>query len=115
MPTSRAVFLPVDRRQAADVPLDERLDRREIEAADEDEREVTRVRKAVLVERQRLGQIHPIDERRSERPRPHVVLREGRGERSLERGLRQSLLVGRQNLELRRKHGELLRGRLGAP
>ena len=67
-------FLSIERRQAAEISLDEWLQSRHIEAADEHEREVARVREAVLVERQRLFDINLADHLGREPAGAHVVL-----------------------------------------
>ena len=54
-------LLPADRRQGAEIALDQRLHRRQVEAADEDEREVAGVGEPVLVERQRLVEVPLVD------------------------------------------------------
>jgi len=62
-----ACFLPVEGRQAGKIPLDERFDRREVEAADKDEREVAGIAETLLVEAQRLIEIHLSDQLRAQR------------------------------------------------
>ena len=112
MPTSRPASLPMKRGQAAQVLLDERLDRREIEAADENEREIARVREAVLVERQRLVQVHLRDLIRRHRPRAQVILRDGRVQRVFECGVGQRLAVRQRGGQLARRRAK--RFRIGA-
>ena len=86
-------FLSVDRRQAAQIPLDERLHRRQIEAADKNEREVAGVGKAVLVERHRLVEVHRSTGRES-RLRADVALSQRRLQRLLEHRVGLRLSVG---------------------
>src|SRR6185436_15974636 len=50
-------FLALQRRQRRDVTLDERLDHRLVKAANEEEREVTRVGETIFVEGQRLLEV----------------------------------------------------------
>ena len=74
MPTSFRAFLSLERRQAAEISLDEWLHSRHIEAADKHEREVARVRETVLVERQRLFDINLADHLGGEPASAHVIL-----------------------------------------
>ena len=102
-PTSFHVSLRRSGRQAAEIPLDQRLHRRQIEAADEDEREVARVGEAVLVERQRLVEVPLVDRRR----RRHAPPRGGSGSErrssaSANANSGIARLVGQQRLHLRR-------------
>ena len=62
-------FVPVERRKARQVALDQRLHGREIEAPHEDEGEVARIGEAVLVEGERLVEVHLRDARRRQRLR----------------------------------------------
>ncbi len=89
-------FVRVRRRQAGDVGLDERLDRLEREAADEDEREVARVGEPRLVERQRLLEVPLVDRRRRFGLAPRVVLAERGVDRLVEDDLRARRLVREQ-------------------
>ena len=54
----------MDGWQGAKVPLDQRLHRRFIKAPDEDECEVARIGKALLVERKRLFEVPFVNHRR---------------------------------------------------
>ena len=112
MPTSFDHLVPAQRRQAAQVLLDQRPHGREVEAADEDEEEVARIRKAVLVERQRPGEVHPIDAGRRQRLRAQMVLAQGGVERLVEQLVRLRLPIGQRHLQLLGQHLE--RDRIGA-
>ena len=74
MPTSFTVSFRRSDGQTAQIFLHQRLHRRQIEAADEDEDEVAGIGEAVLVEGQRLVEVHPIDARRRQRLRARMVL-----------------------------------------
>ena len=99
-------FLALECGQAAEVALDERLDRRQIEAADEDEREVAGVGEAVLVERHRFLEAHLRDGVRGQRPRAQVILADRGGEGVLERRFGQRLPVGQRRGQLRGRRAE---------
>ena len=105
-PTSFHVSLRCVDGQRAEIPLDERLHRRQIEAADEDEREVARIGEAILVERERLVEIHLIDHLRRHHARARVVLGQRRLQRLAEREFRRHRLLLEPGLQLRRHHAE---------
>ena len=71
----------MERRQAGQITFDQRLHGREIEAPDEDEREVARIGEAVFVEGERFVEIHLIDARGGHRLRSEMVLAQCRVER----------------------------------
>ncbi len=97
---------PLEGRQRGEVPLNQRFDCLQVEAPGEDEREVARVREAVLVEGERPIEVHLVDHCRRHRARPDVVLRHGGVEGLLEHEFWAGLLMGQHHLRLCRDRGD---------
>src|SRR5437667_7761190 len=73
-------LFPADGRKRSQVTLNQRLDRRQVETADEDKCEVARVGKAILVECQGFVEIPRVDRLYSVRAPSEVILISGGGE-----------------------------------
>src|SRR5204863_3551160 len=78
-------FLPANRRQRGEIAFDERLDRIQVEVAHEKEGEVARIRKSVLIERERFLQAPLIDGLRRGHTTSQMPLIDGVGQRFRER------------------------------
>ena len=81
------LLLAAVRGEAAEVLLDERLERREIDGTHDHEREVRGIAEPVLVERERAIRVDLLDLRRRRRLAPHVPLEQHVGRLQLELGL----------------------------
>ena len=81
-------------RQRAQIALHQRLDRRQIEVADEDKGEVTKIGKAFLIDAQRSFEIHFADQLLRPGPGAEVVLREHELQRIGESSLRAGAAIG---------------------